>query len=350
MKAIVIRQHGDADVFEEIEIANPTARPGHVIIDIRATSVNPVDTKIRRGSEGTNGLTFPAILHLDVAGVISAVGAGVTRFQVGDEVYGCFGGIVGIPGALAEQMEADADMLALKPKSLSFGEAASLPLVAITAWEALVDKATINPWDNVLVHGGAGGVGHIAIQLAKVLGARVSTTVSTPEKAEIARCLGADEVIFYRDEAPEAYSQRITQGHGFDTVFDTLGGAVLQSSFKAAKRKGHVISIIGNDTYDLTDMHFKALRLDYVFMALSIVHNEGRQHHGDILRRLAALVDRGQVKTLIDERHDFSAAGVSAAHARLESGRAIGKIVIERQGAYKEPMPAHSTYTQEVTR
>lgn len=333
LKAIAINQHGDCHVFVDIETAHPIARPGHVIVDVRATSVNPVDTKIRRGSEGTDGLTFPAILHLDVAGIISSVGAGVTRFRVGDEVYGCFGGIVGIPGALAEQIEADADMLALKPRSLSFGEAASLPLVAITAWEALVDRASIKPNDSVLVHGGTGGVGHIAIQLAKIRGAHVSTTVSTPEKAEIARRLGADEVIFYRNETPQDYTQRITQSNGFDTVFDTLGGEVLQHSLKAAKRKGHVVSIIGYDTYDLTDMHFKALRLDFVFMAISIIHNDNRKHHGDILERLAALVDRGLIQPLIDQRHEFTPAGVSAAHARLESGHAIGKIIIERSPA-----------------
>lgn len=333
MKSIAIEQHGDCHVFVEVEAANPVARPGHVIIDVRATSVNPVDTKIRRGSEGTDGLTFPAILHLDVAGVISSVGAGVKRFKAGDEVYGCFGGIVGIPGALADQMEADADMLALKPRSLSFGEAASFPLVAITAWEALVERASIKPNDNVLVHGGTGGVGHIAIQLAKVMGARVSTTVSTSEKAEIARSLGADEVIFYRSETPQDYCQRITQGNGFDTVFDTLGGEVLQQSLKVAKRKGHVVSIIGYDTYDLTEMHFKALRLDFVFMAISIIHDDGRQNHGQILERLAALIDRGIIQPLIDQRYEFTASGVSAAHARLESGRAIGKVIIERRNA-----------------
>jgi NADPH2:quinone reductase len=147
----------------------------------------------------------------------------------------------------------------------------------------------------------------------------------------MARQLGADEIIFYNSETPQEYSQRITEGKGFDTVFDTLGGEVLQNSLKAAKLKGHVVSIIGYDSYDLTEMHFKALRLDFVFMAISIIHNEGRKHHGEILQRLAALVDRGLVKPLIDERHDFTAAGVSAAHDRLESGRAIGKVVIERQ-------------------
>lgn len=331
MKAIAINQHGASNVFTDIETAEPIARPGHVIVRVKATSVNPVDVKIRTGSEGTAGLSFPAILHIDVAGVISSIGEGVTRFKTGDEVYGCFGGIVGIPGALADQMEADAQMLALKPRSLSFGEAASLPLVGITAWEALVDRAVIKPNDNVLVHGGTGGVGHIGIQLAKVLGARVSTTVSTPEKAEIVRGLGADEVILYPSETPPNYIQRLTEGKGFDTVFDTLGGEVLQNSLKAAKRKGHVVSLIGYDTYDLAEMHFKALRLDFVFMAISIIHNDDRKHHGEILERIAALVDRGWIKPLIDERHEFTVAGVSAAHARLESGRAIGKVIIERR-------------------
>jgi NADPH2:quinone reductase len=330
MQAIVINEHGDSQVFEDLQLPNLTPRPGHVVIEVRATSVNPVDTKIRQGSEGTAGLTFPAVLHMDVAGVISSVGEGVDTFKVGDEVYGCAGGVVGIPGALAEQMEADANLIAIKPKSLSFGEAAALPLVSITAWEALVDRASIKPMDDVLIHGGTGGVGHIAIQLAKAMGARVTTTVSTDEKAQIARSLGADEVANYRSESPEQYSQRITDGKGFDTVFDTFGGEVLQNSLKAAKLKGHVISIIGYDTYDLTDMHFKGLKLDLVFMPIQIIHNVEREKHGEILRRVAALVDRGQVKPLIDQRYPFTRQGAGAAHDRLESSKAIGKIVIAR--------------------
>jgi NADPH2:quinone reductase len=330
MQAIVINEHGDSQVFEDLQLPNLTPRPGHVVIEVRATSVNPVDTKIRQGSEGTAGLTFPAVLHMDVAGVISSVGEGVDTFKVGDEVYGCAGGVVGIPGALAEQMEADANLIAIKPKSLSFGEAAALPLVSITAWEALVDRASIKPMDDVLIHGGTGGVGHIAIQLAKAMGARVTTTVSTDEKAQIARSLGADEVANYRSESPEQYSQRVTDGKGFDTVFDTFGGEVLQNSLKAAKLKGHVISIIGYDTYDLTDMHFKGLKLDLVFMPIQIIHNVEREKHGEILRRVAALVDRGQVKPLIDQRYPFTRQGAGAAHDRLESSKAIGKIVIAR--------------------
>lgn len=330
MKAIAINGHGDVDVLHEIEVDAPKPKRGHVVIDVKATSVNPVDTKIRKGSEGTAGMVYPAILHMDVSGVISEVGEGVTNFKVGDEVYGCVGGIVGIPGTLADKVEADAVLLAHKPKTLSFGEAASLPLVAITAWEAIIGRAEIQPSDKVLVHGGTGGVGHIGLQLAKALGAHVTTTVVDEERAEIAKQLGADETVLFPKEEPKEYVERLTNGHGFDTVFDTVGGPVLQNSLIAAKLKGHVISTIGYADYNLTEMHFKALRLDLVFMAISIIHNIDRDTHGDILRRLAGLVDKGQVIPLIDSVFPFTLDGVKAAHSRLESGLATGKIVIER--------------------
>ena len=275
-------------------------------------------------------MTYPAILHMDVAGVICEVGPGVTNFDVGDEVYGCVGGIVGMQGTLAERVEADARLLAIKPSSLNFGEAASLPLVAITAWEAIVDRADIKPQDQVLVHGGTGGVSHIGVQLAKALGAHVSTTVVDEQKAQVAKKLGADEVIVITQESPEQYVKRITNDRGFDTVFDTLGGKVLQLSLQAAKLKGHIISTIGYDNYDLTDMHFKALRLDVVFMAISLIHDIDRESHGDILRRLSGLVDAGQVKPLIDSTHPFTLEGVKRAHLRLESGKATGKVVIAK--------------------
>ena len=330
MRAIVIQRHGSTEVFEDIEIADPQPRPGYVIVDVKATSVNPVDTKIREGSEGTQGLTFPAILHFDVAGIVRSVGDGVTKFRPGDKVYGSAGGVVGIPGALADQMEADADLLALMPSSLSFGEAAAVPLVGITAWEALVDRARITPRSNVLIQGGTGGVGHIAVQIARAMGARVTAAVSTPEKGDVARGLGAEEVILYPSEAPKEAVQRITAGEGFDIVFDTVGGSSLQSALKLARMKGHVVTIIGYDTYDLTDMHFKALRLDLVFMPIQLIHNVDRHEHGDILRRLAELIDAGTVTPLIDSRHPFTVAGARSAHERVESGKAIGKVVIER--------------------
>jgi NADPH2:quinone reductase len=330
MRAIVIRQHGSVEVLEEIELPDPMPRPGHVIIDVKATSVNPVDTKIREGSEGTAGLTFPAILHFDVAGVVSAVGEGVSRFVVGDRVYGAAGGVVGIPGALADRMEADADLLAIMPSNIAFGEAAAIPLVGITAWEALVERASIAPRDEVLIQGGTGGVGHLAVQIARARGARVTAAVSTPDKADLARRLGAEEIILYRDEAIESAVERITGRRGFDVVFDTVGGPSLQTSLKAARIKGHVVTIIGYDTYDLTDMHFKALRLDLVFMPIQLIHGVDRDAHGAILARLAKMVERQELMPVIDSRHAFTAEGARAAHARLESGRSLGKIVIER--------------------
>jgi len=330
MRAIVIQQHGSTEVFEDLEIADLQPRPGYVIIDVKATSVNPVDTKIREGSEGTQGLTFPAILHFDVAGVVRSVGAGVTKFQPGDKVYGSAGGVVGIPGALADQMEADVDLLAHMPSSLSFGEAAAVPLVGITAWEALVGRARITPRSDVLIQGGTGGVGHIAVQIARAMGARVTAAVSTREKGDVARRLGAEEIILYTKEKPEEAVERITQGKGFDIVFDTVGGSSLQSALKLAKIKGHVVTIIGYDTYDLTDMHFKALRLDLVFMPIQLIHNIDRDEHGEILRRLAELIDAGVLAPLVDSRHPFTVEGARSAHERVESGKAVGKVVIER--------------------
>lgn len=330
MRAIVIQRHGASDVFEEMERPDPQPRAGHVVIAVEATSVNPVDTKIREGSEGTAGLTFPAILHFDVAGTIHSVGEGVTRFKVGDRVYGCAGGVVGIPGALADYMEADADLLAPMPSNLTFAQAAAVPLVGITAWEAMVDRAGISPRDDVAIQGGTGGVGHMAVQIARAMGARVTAAVSTPEKAAIARDLGAENVILYRDEAPEDAVERLTGGRGFDVVFDTVGGSSLQVSLKLARIKGQVVSIIGYDTYDLTDMHFKALRLDLVFMPIQLIHNVERAAHGEILRKLGELIERGAVTPLIDTCHEFTPAGVGAAHRRLESGEALGKIVIAR--------------------
>lgn len=330
MDAIVIRSHGDSDVFEYLKMPNPRPRPGHVVIKVEATSVNPVDTKIREGSEGTDGLRFPAILHFDVAGIIHSVGEGVTRFTIGDHVYGCAGGVVGIPGALADFMEADADLLALKPRNLSFAEAAAVPLVGITAWEAIVDRARIAPRDDVAIQGGTGGVGHMAVQLARAMGARVTAAVSTKEKAAIASKLGAENIILYRAEEPERAVARLTGGRGFDVVFDTVGGASLQASLKLAKLRGHVVSIIGYDQYDLTDMHFKALRLDLVFMPIQLIHNIDRHLHGEILSKLAAMIEAGMIAPMIDSRHAFSPGGVAAAHRRLESGAAIGKIVIAR--------------------
>ena len=207
---------GDASVFHLEEMPIPKVKPMHVLIEVKATSLNPLDTKIRSGVFSGLAPAFPAVLHGDVAGIVAEVGEGVSDFKQGDEVYGVAGGVKGTGGALAEYMLADARLLAHKPKNLSFAEAAAFPVVSITAWEALVKRANIQAGDEILIHGGTGGVGHIAVQLAKWIGAKVYTTVSTPEKALMAKEFGADVVINYKETPVKDYVDQYTDARGLN--------------------------------------------------------------------------------------------------------------------------------------
>ena len=330
MKAYQVHEYNENARFVAAEVERPQLKPGHVLIEVKATSLNPVDHKILVEEMPINP-TLPAILHMDVAGVVSAVADDVSGFSVGDEVYGCAGGIQvaegKIEGALADYMLADSRLIAHKPKSLDFAEAAALPLVSITAWEALHDRVELQKGEHVLIHAATGGVGHIAIQLAKQIGAKVATTVSGGEKAEIAKGLGADEVINYREESVTDYVQRLTDGKGFDVVFDTVGGPNLDKSLEAAKVWGQVVSIIGRNQHDLSPMHVKGLSLHLVFMLLQMLTGINRSHHQYILSELAKLVDEGNVKPLIhSQRFAFSEA--NEAHALFTSNRHLGKIVL----------------------
>jgi len=327
MKAQVINSFGSPSVFELSNVDKPTLKSGHVLIKVCATSVNQIDCKIRSGMVAAIAPDFPAILHGDVAGVVEAVADDVKDFKIGDEVYGCAGGLKGSSGALAEWMLADAKLIAKKPKSLSMLAAAALPLVSITAWEALFTKAKLNNNNNVLVHGGVGGVGHVALQLAKWCGAKVFTTVLKPEDFSLAKSLGADDVINAKEEDVEHYVNRLTEGKGFDVVFDTVGGANLDKSLFAAAANGAVVTTAARSTHDLTPMHNKALSLHAVFMLLPILKNQGRDAHGKILAQIATIVDEKKLKPLIDT-NQFTFEQTADAHAFLESGKAQGKVVI----------------------
>lgn len=329
MQAQVINQFGDTSVFNTMEMEKPSLKPGHVLIKVHATSVNPIDCKIRSGAVPALAPDFPAILHGDVAGIIEAVGPGVIDFKIGDEVFGCVGGVKGSGGALAEFVLADADLIAKKPDTLNMLEAAALPLVTITAWEALVEKVTIKPGQKILIHAGTGGVGHVAIQLAKALGATVYTTVSSPEKAELAKALGADEIINYRQESVQSYVDRLTEGKGFDIVFDTVGGENIDVSFLAVASYGNVVTIQARSTHDLTPLYLKSASLHVVLMLLPLLSNQQRKRHGNILKQIASLVDTGKMKPLLDNRK-FSFKEVNRAHDLLESGKAVGKVVISQ--------------------
>lgn len=327
MKAMILSAYGGGpESFEPADLDDPVPGAGQVLVRIIAASVNPVDTKIRRVGHASSP-ELPALLGCDMAGVVVAVGTDVAGFSIGDRVYGCVGGVRGSPGTYAELVAADARLLAKAPDVLPLREAAALPLVTITAWEAL-DRLGVGENTHLLVHGGAGGVGHIAIQLAKARGARIATTISSPEKAAIAQGFGADEIVDYRTESVEAYADRLTGGKGFDAVFDATGGSDLATSFAAAKVSGQVAVIVASYSADLTPMHVKGLSLHAVFMLIPLLHGIGREEHGRILGDVAKLVDEGRLKPLIDAER-FTLEEVGKAHAKLESGRALGKLVID---------------------
>src|SRR5271165_5512762 len=238
MRAYVVEHPKEA--FTQVDLPHPAASAGQVLVRVHASGVNPLDTKIRAGKAAHANQPLPAVLGLDMAGVVEEVGPGVTAFHPGDEVYGMVGGVGGLQGTLAEIVVANADLIALKPKSLSMREAAALPLITITAWEGIVDRAKVREGQKVLVHAGAGGVGHIAVQLAKAFGAEVFATVSAG-KQHVVEGFGAT-TIDYRTLSTERYVAIHTEGQGFDVVYDTVGGATIDASFVAVKRyTGHVV-------------------------------------------------------------------------------------------------------------
>lgn len=328
MKAMKLEALGAEQPFVPFTYVPREPQANQVSLQVKAASVNVVDTKIRGGMEAI-APEAPIVLGCDVAGVVEQVGPGVSGFAVGDPVYGCVGGLKGRDGTFAEHILADARLLAPKPKTLDFRQAAALPLVAITAWEALIDRLDVQPGERVLVHGGTGGVGHLGVQLAKARGAIVHATVSSEAKATQATALGADAVINYREETVADYTARLTGGAGYDAVFDTVGGPNIAPSLEALAVNGRVATIVSLESApDLSALHLKNASLHVVFMLIPMLTDQDLERHGTLLRRLGALVDAGRVKPLIDHAR-FSLETLGAAFDHLESGRAVGKIVID---------------------
>ncbi len=320
---VVEKPRGD---FKEYNFARRSAGPREVLVRVAASGVNPLDTKIRAGIAAHARHPLPAVLGLDMAGIVEEVGTRVSGFKPGDEVYGMVGGVGGLQGTLAQFVAVDADLLARKPKKLTMREAAALPLSVITAWEGLVDRAKVKPGDRVLVHAGAGGVGHVVVQLAAAMGAEVFATVS-PEKQEIAQRFGAVP-IDYRTESVDDYVARHTAGKGFDIIYDTVGGATLDASFAAVRHyTGRVVSALGWGTHSLAPLSFRGASYSGVFTLLPLLTGEGRAHHGEILSRVAEFADEGKLRPLLNKR-EFSSNEIAAAHAEVERG-SLGKTVIE---------------------
>ncbi|XDD49755.1 zinc-dependent alcohol dehydrogenase family protein [Leptospira sp. WS92.C1] len=326
MKAIVINGFGGFEVFEKKEIPKPSLISGHVIIRVKATSVNPVDYKIRKFGPPI-APAFPAVLHGDVAGIIEEVADDVAAWKVGDEVFGCVGGVIGTGGALAELILADAKLLGPKPKNLSFEESAVLPLVSITAWEGLFEKGNIQAGNKILITGGAGGVGHIAVQLARWAGARVLATASGKEKQTLALKLGAEAVSGRSEKEIREAALVVFGSEELDLAFDTGGGSGFEIAIALVKRKGKAITINGSGTFNLGQAHSKSLDLAIVFMLIPLLYGEGRAQHGLILKEISRLVENGILRPILDPEI-FSWTKIGDAHKKLEEGRTIGKIAV----------------------
>ncbi|MEA3640156.1 MAG: zinc-dependent alcohol dehydrogenase family protein [Lamprobacter sp.] len=329
MKAIQMREPGGPDVLALVDLPQPEIQSAtDVLVRLEAAGVNPVDTKIRaRGPLVPETLT--AVLGCDGAGVVEAVGDAVTGFQPGDAVWFCQGGLGGLRGNYAEYIVVDERIAQPKPASLDFVQAAAAPLVLITAWEALYDRAALHEGQRVLIHAGAGGVGHVAIQLARLAGARVATTVSSAEKARFVQDLGAECVINYRQASLRESLADWTEGQGVDVAFDTVGPSVLRDTIPLMAVYGDLVTLLdpGPDL-DLKEARNRNLRISLELMLTPQLRGltDALDHQGEILRRCGELFDAGKLRIQVAERFPLEQA--AAAHRRLEAGGAVGKYVL----------------------
>ncbi len=304
-----------------------------MLVRVRAAGVNPVDTKLRRG-----GTYFPdempAVLGCDGAGIVEDVGDAVTRFRPGDAIYYCYGGLGRAgTGNYAEYTVVHEAYAAHKPERLDFAEAAAAPLVLITAWESLFDRAHLAAGDRVLIHAGAGGVGHVAVQLARITGAEVATTVSSDEKAAFVAGLGADRIIHYRQEDFVRAVLDWSDGTGVDVAFDTVGGEVFSATIPAVRFYGRLVTILQVSA----DADWKTARLRNLTICQELMLSpqvfglaQAARHHGDILERCGRWFEEGKLG--IHVAHRIPLAEAAKAHALIEQGGMTGKIVLEITG------------------
>ncbi len=322
---------GDPDVLTLKEIPQPSINsPTAILVKLKAAGINPIDTKLRqRGTFYPDEM--PAVLGCDGAGIVEAIGSEVTRFQPGDEVYFCAGGLGKTEtGNYAEYAVVEEHRVALKPTTLSFPEAAAAPLVLITAWEALYDRARLTPGQTVLIHGGAGGVGHVAVQLAKLKGAKVCTTVGSTDKARLARQFGADEPILYKQTDFVQSVLDWTDGQGVDVAFDTVGGQTFFDTCGAVKVYGDLVTILQPDQTigNLKVARTRNLRLSLELMLTPALMGlkEGQIHQMSILEQCATFIDEGKLTLHLSQTFPLEEA--VAAHKALETGSNTGKIAL----------------------
>ncbi|WP_161974339.1 zinc-binding dehydrogenase [Rhizobium deserti] len=317
------------------EVPTPEPQAGQVRVRILASGLNPIDTKVRKAKLPMTPRQFPAILQTDFAGVVDLVGPGVTKFNIGDEVFGFAGGFSSpngdVSGSLAEYAVYDPAFIARKPANLDFHAAAALPLVASTAWKALFDKARVTPESRVLITGGAGGVGLMAIQMAVAAGAYVVAVTRSAESTEVAMAAGARACVDLSSAAAADIVSTHTNGRGFDVIFDTVGGATLDAAFQMIKPAGDIVTVVGAASHNLAPLYLKGANLHMVLVLLPIMYGIGIERHSEILEIITTLAEQGRLVPRLDSER-FGLADAAAAHAKLEAGQAKGKIVIDVTG------------------
>ena len=329
MKAILIKSVGDPEVLEIDDIPKPEIDDDdEVLVQIKAAGVNPIDTKLRAGLYPLN--SFPAILGCDGAGIIENVGAKVTKFKIGDPVYYFHGGLDGIHGNYTEYKVLNQHFITHKPKSIDFFESAALPLVAITAWEALFTHANLTKNKSIFINAAAGGVGHVAIQLAKYKKAKVFASVSSHEKNEFVSKLGADHVINYKKENVSDEILKLTNNKGVDIVLDNVGGDEIEKIIPAVSHYGKIVTLLQpNNKIDWSNARFRNINLSFEVMLSPLLFNLKNKQidQTKILAKCANLIDNENLKIHINNIMPLKYA--SKAHKKIETGHTMGKIVLE---------------------
>lgn len=329
MRAVLMTAVGGPEVLKLAEVPEPELSGEHdVLVRLRAAGINPVDHKLR--SSGLLGGSLPAVLGFDGAGVVERTGPAVTRVRPGDEVYFCDGGFGPAPGTYQEAKLVDERYLARKPERLSFEEAAAAPLVTITAWEAQRERARVGAGQFVLVQAGAGGVGHLAVQIARLAGARVATTVRPGPKTDLATSLGAELCIDYTREDVGARLRAWTGMDGADVVHDTVGGATFAACFSLVRPYGDLVSNVESPWPDeaITAMQQRNLRVSFTWMPAPSVFGwpQARERQRGILEQAAAGFDAGDLRVQVGATFPLEQA--ADAHRALEAGQVLGKAVL----------------------
>jgi NADPH:quinone reductase len=330
MQTMLTTAAGKIDVMHLRDLAIPEVLSSyHLRVKLAAAGINPIDAKLRNKPLYYPD-QLPTIQGCDGAGVVDEIGSAVTRFKVGDMVFFNNGGLGLEPGCYAEYTTLHEDCCALKPNNLSMQDSAALPLVLITAWEALIEKANIQSGQTVLIHGGAGGVGHIAVQLAHHLGARVAVTVSDDKKAALTQALGAEKIIRYKKQNFVDEIMSWTDKQGVDVVLDTIGGATFIDSLTACKIGGKIITIAATPitAADAQVARLRNLTLSYELMLtpqLMKLHDQ-RIRQRKILEAATTLIEAGKLGVLVSRQMPLIEVG--QAHKLIEQGDVMGKIIV----------------------